>query len=309
MDLKQGMPIPTRQIPKVWIIFSGTYFAKSSIAGKGNLAFNPFIISKRYLHFKINGGRDLSNQYKIGLALLIDNELVKFTSGSEQDDLYHDYFDLKDFQGQTATLVLVDNRADKYIGIDDVFESDELLNPVGEMFEDFESDTSLNNWTKTGNAFNNLPSSGELGLQELRGFRGSGLVNSFDDGITGSDGLNGTLTSPEFTIDHSFIYFLLGGGDLENTSINLLIDGEIVRTTSGEERDIMSWKSWNINDLLGERAQILIKDQNSGPWGHIVVDNIVLSNESLAATDLVGVGKNVNSISQFQGATFLQHDG
>ena len=285
--------------------FSGNYFAKSSKLGKGNLVSEEFVIANRYLHFKINGGRDVNQQQKIGLALVINGTIIKFATGSEQNDLYHDHFDLIDYQGETARLVIIDDRIDAFIGVDHIYFSDNLLNISGTVFEDFETSAALDDWTKQGNAFNNTSSTGAVGLQELRGFRGNGLLNSFDNGGNGSDGLTGQLTSPEFIIDKAFIYFLVGGGDKENTSINLLIDGEIVRSTSGSRRDILSWEYWNVNEFIGENVQIQIKDQNTNLWGHIVIDEIVFSDDLVALNELKGVGKNRNNISNYQGATLL----
>ncbi len=39
----------------------------------------------------------------------------------------------------------------------------------------------------------------------------------------------------------------------------------------------MAWQTWNVKDLAGQQAQIEIVDRESGPWGHINVDQVEFS--------------------------------
>lgn len=76
-------------------------------------------------------------------------------------------------------------------------------------FEDFES-VGYDTWTATGSAFGSGPAVGSLPNQQpVTGYLGSRLVNSYTSG----DASTGKLTSPAFTIDQSFINFLVGGGN------------------------------------------------------------------------------------------------
>src|SRR5262245_49511037 len=95
---------------------------------------------------------------------------------------------------------------------------------------DFEG-KSYGDWAATGTAFGTGPAQGTLPNQmPVTGYLGHGLVNSF----TGGDAATGTLTSPEFTIQRPYINFLIGGGmHPDETCINLLMDGKIVRTATG----------------------------------------------------------------------------
>lgn len=141
-------------------------------------------------------------------------------------------------------------------------------------FEDFEAKT-YEGWTIRGTAFGERPSHGtEAGQQQVTGFAGHGLVNTFQ----GGDGPQGAATSRTFTIDRRFIGFLIGGGnDKEKTCINLKIDGKVVRTATGENREVLEPVSWDVADLKGKQAVIEIIDELSGPWGHINIDRILLS--------------------------------
>ncbi|MFC8662110.1 GH32 C-terminal domain-containing protein [Streptomyces sp. NPDC057199] len=150
--------------------------------------------------------------------------------------------------------------------------------PAGTVLADFEGGT-YGGWTATGDAFGSAPATGTLGnQQEVSGFLGGGLVNSYLDGDT----TTGTLTSPEFTIDKDYVNFLVGGGNhpagSDNpTAIELLVDGNVVRSATGQDGEALNWASWDVKDLAGKKAQIKIVDDNSGGWGHLNVDHIMLS--------------------------------
>jgi sucrose-6-phosphate hydrolase SacC (GH32 family) len=145
------------------------------------------------------------------------------------------------------------------------------------VIADFEGDT-YGDWIAEGTAFGKGPARGTLkGQMKVEGFKGKGLVNSF----SGGDGAVGTLTSPPFTIDHTFITFLIGGGGWkEKTCMNLLVDGKAVRTATGPNvvpggSEELEPGSWAVSDLVGKTVRIQIVDNEKGGWGHINVDQLV----------------------------------
>ncbi len=147
------------------------------------------------------------------------------------------------------------------------------------VFADFEG-TAYGNWTATGTAFGPGPAQGTLPTQmHVSGYKGKGLVNSYH----GGDGSTGSLTSPEFTIERNTIRFLIGGGkNLQDTCMNLLIEGKVVRQATGPNdrpggSEALHPEGWDVRDLLGKKAQIQIVDRATGGWGHINVDHIVLT--------------------------------
>jgi len=154
-----------------------------------------------------------------------------------------------------------------------------IADPPDVVFEDFEG-TDYGSWKATGTAFGSGPARGKLpGQMAVSGFNGRGLVNSF----SGGDASTGTLTSPEFTIDRPTIAFLIGGGGFEGkTCINLEVDGKNVRSATGPNTaaggsEALEPSGWDVKDLLGKKARIVIVDDAKGGWGHINVDQIVFT--------------------------------
>ncbi|WP_281255846.1 GH32 C-terminal domain-containing protein [Deinococcus hopiensis] len=151
-------------------------------------------------------------------------------------------------------------------------------NLAGTVLADFNG-TSYGTWTTSGEAFGTRPASGALpGQQTITGYTGAGLVNTFIRG----DATTGTLTSPSFNINKGYINFLIGGGanpwgSANPTAINLIVDSQVVRTATGTNAETLTWASWDVRNLAGQNAQIQIVDQNTGQWGHINLDHVVLT--------------------------------
>lgn len=137
-------------------------------------------------------------------------------------------------------------------------------------------------WTATGNCYGSGPAQGTLPNQQtVDGYLGHGLVDSYLNG----DGSIGTLTSPPFTIQRSYIKFLIGGGNHRGqTCMNLMIGGQVVRSAVGMgDREHLDWLQWNVSNYIGETAQIQIVDAYTGGWGHINVDQITETDVSLSS--------------------------
>ncbi|MER2493183.1 glycoside hydrolase family 32 protein [Catenovulum sediminis] len=153
--------------------------------------------------------------------------------------------------------------------------------PEGQVFADFENDFS--EWTLTGTAFSAGPVAGNYPNQgSVSNYIGKRLVNSFYKG----DAATGAMTSKTFTIEQPYINLYVGGGmHPGKTAVNLLVDGEVVKTATGPNNERLEITSWDVSDLTGKDAQIEIIDRVSGGWGHINVDHIVFSNKA-AHTDI-----------------------
>ncbi len=151
-----------------------------------------------------------------------------------------------------------------------------------------------------GPAFGEGPSKGAASWQQVvSGYRGEGLVNTFDPA---GDGQTGTLTSPDFAITAGHIRFLIGGADAPGkVCLNLLIDGKVVRTETGDEVEKLVWKAWDVSEFKGRTARLQIVDDSTGDWGHLLVDHILMT-DSPGAGDFEEAKTTV--IADFEGKTY-----
>lgn len=156
--------------------------------------------------------------------------------------------------------------------------------PPGTVFADFEGETYGPGWTTTGDFVGTGPVAGKIGDQQpVSGYLGEKLVNTFLD----HDLSTGTITSPTFTITSDYVNLLVGGGRHPYptdpggaTAVNLVVDGEVVLSATGQDSEALNWVAWHVADFRGRPAQIQIVDQNTGGWGHINVDHIMFSEQA-----------------------------
>nr|pir fructan beta-fructosidase (EC 3.2.1.80) precursor - Penicillium sp. (Strain TN-88) [Penicillium sp.]BAC16218.1 exoinulinase [Penicillium sp. TN-88] len=146
------------------------------------------------------------------------------------------------------------------------------------IFEDFEGNHSFSDrgWIATGDFIGTSPVAGTLpGQNPVTGYLGNQLVNTFLNG----DATTGTLTSPSFTISYKYINFLIGGGDnINQTAIQLKIDGNVVYAATGSNSEQLTWQHWDVSAFQNQTAVIEIIDLATGGWGHINVDEISFAN-------------------------------
>lgn len=166
--------------------------------------------------------------------------------------------------------------------------------PSGTVFDNFEGSTWGAGWTATGDFVNAGPTKESL----------PGQIDSqaLDTCVGPCDPAEGTITSPTFTINSDYVDFLIAGGDHpmsepNPTAINLLINGQVVETATGNNSPNMDWVSWNVTQYKGEQATIQVVDENDGSsgWGHVIVDDLVFSPVAAAPyDDETGVNLLVN---------------
>jgi uncharacterized protein (DUF608 family) len=140
------------------------------------------------------------------------------------------------------------------------------------LFTDFEN--GYEGWKVEGDAFGTKPAGGTLpGQQQVSGFLGKGLVNTFLNG----DDTTGRLTSQPFKIERNYIRFLVGGGNHRTTQIRLIVDGKVVHAAAGRNEERLLPARWDVRALRGQTAHIEIVDEQKGGWGHINIDHIEFS--------------------------------
>lgn len=178
-----------------------------------------------------------------------------------------------------------------------------FVSPINLVFarafnNDFETG-DLTDWEKTGTAFDFQPTWGDnptarnrgqpsehqgdwwLGLAEkYQGpVKGKALGQNPGDLADGVDAPQGTLTSMKFTIIGETMNFLMGGGNrawgtAEHCCVNLVIDENVERTMTGSNTETMTRREWDVSDLNGKIAQLVVIDNSSGGWGHPNFDDV-----------------------------------
>jgi fructan beta-fructosidase len=146
--------------------------------------------------------------------------------------------------------------------------------PPGEELGDFEGTYAAEGWTATGDFAGTQPFRGGDGRS------GEQIVDTFFGAAQNGDLNRGRIVSSEFTIDRGHLNFLVAGGrhtGAERTSVDLVVDGQVVRSTGGRETGTLNWASWDVSDLAGRTAHLEIVDESTGGWGHILADRFMLS--------------------------------
>ena len=150
-----------------------------------------------------------------------------------------------------------------------------LCHAKSDVIQDFEGD-GFDSWQTTGTAFGLSPVAGKMdGLDgELRGYSGESLVCSANGGYVAT----GTLTSPEFAINDSYIAFLVGGGtNIKTLAVQLWVDDKVVRSATGHSGLTLRRVVWDVAEFKGKKAKIIIIDNEKGDGGFIVADRFVFS--------------------------------
>lgn len=58
----------------------------------------------------------------------------------------------------------------------------------------------------------------------------------------------------------------------QETSVNLIVDGQVVRSATGSNSETLDWASFDMRPYAGKQAQIQIADMNTAGWGHLLAD-------------------------------------
>jgi sucrose-6-phosphate hydrolase SacC (GH32 family) len=147
---------------------------------------------------------------------------------------------------------------------------------AGDIFADFEGGGWGTGWTASGSFSGQGPSTGSL-----TGQVGSKALDTY---VNGGDSSTGTITSPAFTIKRDRIDLRVAGGNhpwgaAGATAVNLIIDGVVHRTATGNDSSTLQDVSWDVHDFVGHAAYIEVIDNATGSWGHIMIDQIVFADE------------------------------
>jgi quinoprotein glucose dehydrogenase len=148
-------------------------------------------------------------------------------------------------------------------------------------FQLFEGD-GFDTWVEEGIGFGRGPASGLIpGLpDELKGYIGNGFACSGH----GGNPATGRLISPEFTVDHRFLHFLVAGGNLQGqTAVQLIVNGQTALEAVGQQDLEFRPVTWDLSPWKGQKARVRIIDEANGPFAWIAADHFAFSEEKLFA--------------------------
>ncbi|MBN2383351.1 hypothetical protein JXQ70_10750 [bacterium] len=160
--------------------------------------------------------------------------------------------------------------------------------PSGLIFpnSDFESGT-MKGWRYIGSAFLDQPIRGDTIAQRTSNSTRANQQGEYwvgtsepyqtndnqNQGDCRGDTATGSLTSLPFIISQGRIAFLIGGGNKpDSLFVALQIGDRIVRKTSAGYLEAMRINTWDVSDLVGQEAQIVVNDMDSSHFGHINID-------------------------------------
>ena len=154
-------------------------------------------------------------------------------------------------------------------------------------------DGSWEGWTVEGNAFGATPPQGATpGQQPLVNHSSAGLLNTYVDAATGqgSDATTGTGGWGHILLDEVRASDKKASPIADNTSVNLVVDGKVVASATGNNSGTLEWTSMDVTAYKGRKARLVIEDHNGNAedWGHLMVDQILQSDtKAFSGADVV----------------------
>lgn len=144
------------------------------------------------------------------------------------------------------------------------------------------------------------PEAGQLNWQswDVSEFAGRDARFQVHDDATGGWG--------HLTVDHLVLGAEPAQARSDETSVNLVVDGEVVRTATGRNSEHLDWTSWDVSEFAGREASIRVVDNNRFGWGHILVDQVMFSDAAAAPRieghDWLDWGRDYYATVSFSGA-------
>lgn len=250
---------------------------------QGGLISTGFVIEKPFIGFLMSGG---STQDTV-VQLIVNGMVTHTVSGANHPLMRRVIWDLSEHAGQKAMIYIIDRSSVAWgcVNADDFRYYDHPPNLLLFPNSDFELG-DLTNWTAEGDAFAHQPTKEDNPAARSDGsmrskHQGEYWVGTYEkyqgkDGETPGesqgDEPKGVLRSIPFTLTGKAIMFRVGGGKEENLMVRLLVEGNRVRTATGERHEEMRYVVWDVSRFENRTAEIEIIDNSSEPWGHINAD-------------------------------------
>jgi uncharacterized protein (DUF608 family) len=254
----------------------------------GKLTSAAFTITHDYIETRVAGG---NNPGGTCVNVIVDGETVATATGNDTEPVAPVAFDMRSYKGKQATIEIVDaaTGAWGHVNVDRIL----FTNSPDIVIEDFEKAT-YDGWTVEGNAFGAGPITVDDppdNFKRFGGFNALGqrFVTSYNyrDDPANPDSVTGKLTSKPFTVNRRYLLARVGGGNhVGETCLNIIVDGKTVGSLIGPDVEPMTPQGVDMLAYQGKQATIEIVDDNTGGWGHINVDAIILSDRGLDETAL-----------------------
>ena len=137
-------------------------------------------------------------------------------------------------------------------------------------------ESGMNSWRVEGDAVTNHADF-ELyqGQRDIFGNIGAGFLTSYHP--TKGDIPTGSATSPKFAAESGeYLAFLIAGGEGDGVGVRLLSDGDEVAVWRGQNTEWFKPVIYSLAEHTGETLQLQLFDNESGGWGHIMLDHVII---------------------------------
>ncbi|HEV3146698.1 MAG TPA: PVC-type heme-binding CxxCH protein [Gemmataceae bacterium] len=140
---------------------------------------------------------------------------------------------------------------------------------------DFETGT-LKDWTAEGDAFKGQPIEGDTVFARRSDMKsqhqGKYWIGTYE---RFGDKPQGTLTSVPFKVTHPWASFLVGGGSMPETCVEIIRKdtGKVIFRASGLDEENMKRVAVDLKEQMGKEIFLRLVDKHSGGWGHINFDD------------------------------------
>lgn len=136
-------------------------------------------------------------------------------------------------------------------------------------------DATLAGFVHEGDAFDvPITSQSRRSERPAFGYTGERFLTTF--GLSKKDAATGVATSSEIALDGSEIRVRIAGGRSERLSVELVQGETVLATTRGQNDEIFRDVKWDTRALRGQKAAIRIRDEGTGAFEHIAIDDVAV---------------------------------
>ena len=86
---------------------------------------------------------------------------------------------------------------------------------------------------------------------------------------------------------------------LNETTVNLVVGGKVVRSATGQNTEHLTWTAWGVADFVGQKAQIEIVDTVNNGFGHILASDIYFSNLAKEQANWIDWGRDFYAVNSW----------